>query len=166
VTPLYPLAKTLAVVNIDGINLGGKTKDLTVIGLGASELDDYIRAAAAEQGGRVLRPDPEPEKGYFYRSDHFNFAKQGVPALYTEAGIEYVGKPADYGIKLREQYVAEDYHKPSDEVKPGWDLAGAVDDLRLLLVVGLRVADADQYPAWRPGSEFRAAREKALGLKR
>jgi Zn-dependent M28 family amino/carboxypeptidase len=165
VAPLYPLEKTLTVINIDGINVGGKTKDLTIIGLGASELDDYIRAAATEKG-RTLRPDPEPEKGYYYRSDHFNFAKQGVPALYAESGIEYVGKPADYGIKMREKYVAEDYHKPSDEIKPDWDLAGAVDDLQLLLTVGYRVAEADRYPEWRPNSEFRAVREKALGAKR
>jgi Zn-dependent M28 family amino/carboxypeptidase len=163
VTPLYPLAKTLAVINIDGINTGGRTKDVTVIGMGASELDDYIRAAAAEQGGRTLRPDPEPEKGYYYRSDHFNFAKQGVPALYAESGIEYLGKPADYGMKLRERYIAEDYHKPSDEIKPDWDLSGAVEDIQLLLTVGYRVAQAAKYPEWRPGSEFRAVREKSLG---
>jgi len=162
IAPLHPLSKTIADINIDGLNLAGQTRDLTVIGLGASELDDYIRDAASEQG-RTLRPDPEPEKGYYYRSDHFNFAKQGVPALYTEAGVDYVGKPADYGMKVRERYVAEDYHKPSDEVKPGWDLSGAVDDLKLLFTVGVRVADAARYPEWRPGNEFRAIREKQLG---
>ncbi len=162
VTPLYPLAKTLANINIDGLNLSGRTKDLTVIGLGASELDDYIRDAAAIQS-RVIRPDPESEKGYYYRSDHFNFAKQGVPALYAEGGVDYIGQPADYGIKAREQYVAEDYHKPSDQVKPFWKLDGAVEDLRLLLTVGYWVAEADRFPEWRPGNEFRAAREKQLG---
>lgn len=162
VTPLYPLAKTLANINIDGLNLSGRTKDLTVIGLGASDLDDYIRDAAALQS-RVIRPDPESEKGYYYRSDHFNFAKQGVPALYAEGGVEYIGQAADYGIKAREQYVAEDYHKPSDQVKPFWKLDGAVEDLRLLLTVGYWVAEADRFPEWRPGNEFRAAREKQLG---
>lgn len=161
-TPLYPLAKTLANINIDGLNLGGRTKDVTVVGLGASELDDFIRAAAALQG-RVIRPDPESEKGYYYRSDHFNFAKQGVPALYAEGGVDYIGQPADYGIKSRRQYVAEDYHKPSDQVKPFWKLDGAVEDLRLLLTVGYWVAEADRFPEWRPGNEFRAAREKQLG---
>jgi Zn-dependent M28 family amino/carboxypeptidase len=161
-TPLYPLAKTLANINIDGINLAGRTKDLTVIGIGASEMDDLISAAAAAQQ-RTIRPDPEPEKGYYYRSDHFNFAKQGVPALYVESGIEYLGKPADYGLKMREQYVAEDYHKPSDEVKPSWDLSGAVDDLRLLATVGWWVANGAKFPEWRPGNEFRAIREKQLG---
>ena len=162
VTPLYPLAKTLANINIDGLNLSGRTRDLTVIGLGASELDDYIRDAAALRH-RVIRPDPESEKGYYYRSDHFNFAKQGVPALYAEGGVDYIGQPADFGIKVRQQYVAEDYHKPSDQVKPFWKLDGAVEDLRLLLTVGYWVAEADRFPEWRPGNEFRAAREKQLG---
>ena len=94
VTPVYPLAKTLANINIDGVNQWGRTKDITVIGLGASDLDDYLRDAAAEQS-RTLRPDPESEKGFYYRSDHFNFAKQGVPALYTDNGVEFIGKPAD-----------------------------------------------------------------------
>jgi Zn-dependent M28 family amino/carboxypeptidase len=166
VAPLYPLEKTVAAINIDGINTGGKTRDVTVIGMGASELDDYLQAAAREQGNRILRPDPEPEKGYYYRSDHFNFAKQGVPALYLEGGIDYVGRPADYGMKLREKYVAEDYHQPSDEIKPDWDLSGAVEDLGLLLTVGWRVAEAAKYPEWRPNSEFRRVREKMLGTTR
>ena len=162
VTPLYPLAKTLADINIDGIDVDGRTRDLTVIGLGASELDDYIRAAAAEQG-RTIRPDPEPEKGYYYRSDHFNLAKQGVPALYVEGGVDYRDKPADFGMKARERYVAEDYHQPSDEVKPNWDLSGGVEDIRLLLAVGWRVANAAKFPEWRVGNEFRAIRKKQLG---
>jgi Zn-dependent M28 family amino/carboxypeptidase len=162
VTPIYPLAKTLANINMDGMNQWGRTKDLTVIGLGASELDDYARAAAEEQG-RVLRPDPEPEKGFYYRSDHFNFAKQGVPAFDPDAGIDYVDKPAGFGLQKRDEYTANDYHKPSDEIKPDWDLSGAVEDLRLLLAVGYRVAQAARFPEWRAGNEFRAAREKQLG---
>jgi Zn-dependent M28 family amino/carboxypeptidase len=162
VTPLFPLAKTLANINLDGLNLDGRTKDVTVIGLGASELDDYTEAAAALQQ-RVIRADPEPEKGYYYRSDHFNFAKLGVPALYAESGVEYLGQAADYGIKSRERYVAEDYHKPSDEVKEFWKMDGAVEDLRLLLTVGYWVAEAARYPEWRPGNEFRAIRERQLG---
>ncbi|MBM4185824.1 MAG: M28 family peptidase [Gemmatimonadetes bacterium] len=162
VAPLYPLAKTLASINLDGLNLAGRTKDVTVIGLGASELDDLIRRAAELQE-RAIRPDPEPEKGYYYRSDHFNFAKNGVPALYAEGGIEVVGKPADFGIKAREHYVAHDYHKPSDEVKPDWDYAGAVDDLRLMFMVGWWVANGASYPEWRPGNEFKAIRDRQLG---
>ena len=162
VTPLYPLATTAAAINVDGVNQWGPTKDITVVGLGASDLDDYLRAAANEQGGRTLTPDPEPEKGFYYRSDHFHFAKQGVPALDTGAGVQYIGKPADFGRKKRDEYTTNDYHKPSDEVKPDWDLAGAADDAQLLLTVGYRVANADKFPDWKPGSEFKAKRDAML----
>ena len=161
VTPLYPLAKTLANINIDGVNQWGRTKDITVIGMGASDLDDYLRDAAADQG-RTLRPDPEPEKGFYYRSDHFNFAKQGVPALYTDSGVEFIGKPADYSQKKRDEYTEHDYHAPSDEVKPDWDLSGAAEDAQLMFMVGYRVANADRFPEWKPGNEFRAKREEML----
>jgi Zn-dependent M28 family amino/carboxypeptidase len=161
VNPLYPLAKTLANLNMDGLSTVGRTRDLTVVGFGASELDDYAQAAATEQG-RLLRSDPEPEKGFYYRSDHFNFAKQGVPAFYPSGGIEVIGKPADYGMKQREAYTANDYHKPSDEIKPDWDLNGGVEDLRLFLTIGYRVAQAAKYPEWRAGNEFRAVREAQL----
>ena len=160
--PLYPLAKTLANINIDGINQWGRTKDLTLIGLGASDLDDYARAAADEQG-RVLRPDAEPEKGFYYRSDHFNFAKKGVPALDPDSGIDFIGKPADYGKKKRDEYTAVDYHQPSDQVKPDWDLSGAAEDGKLFLAIGYRLAQAERFPDWKPGNEFRAIRDKMLG---
>ena len=160
-SPLYPLAKTLANINIDGVNQWGRTKDITVIGMGASDLDDYLRDAATQQG-RTLRPDPEPEKGFYYRSDHFNFAKQGVPALYTDTGVEFVGKPAKFAEQKREEYTNTDYHAPSDEVKPDWDLAGAAEDAQLLYAVGYRVASADRFPEWKPGNEFRAKREQML----
>jgi Zn-dependent M28 family amino/carboxypeptidase len=161
VTPIYPLAKTAANINIDGVNQWGRTKDITVIGLGASDLDDYLRDAAAEQG-RTLRPDAEPEKGFYYRSDHFNFAKQGVPALDPDAGIEFVGKPAEYGKQKRDEYTNNDYHAPSDEIKPDWDLSGAVEDAELLFAVGYRVANADKLPEWKPGNEFKAKRDATL----
>src|SRR5580765_5697500 len=103
VTPVYPLAKTLANINIDGLNVHGRTKDLILVGLGASDLDDYARAVAAEQG-RLVKADAEPEKGFYYRSDHFNFAKQGVPALDPDEGVDYLGKPADFGQKVRDGY--------------------------------------------------------------
>ncbi len=162
VVPIYPLARTLANINIDVLNTWGPTKDITVVGLGASELDDYAREAAAAQG-RTLRPDAEPEKGFYYRSDHFNFAKQGVPAFFPESGVDYVGKPAEFGRQTREQYTANDYHSPQDEIKPDWNLDGAVQDLQLFLTMGLRVANAAKFPEWRAGNEFRAIREKQLG---
>jgi Zn-dependent M28 family amino/carboxypeptidase len=162
VTPIHPLAKTLANINLDMLNAWGPTKDITVIGLGASELDDYVRDAATAQG-RTIRPDAEPEKGFYYRSDHFNFAKQGVPAFFPEPGVEYVGKPAEFGRQKREEYTANDYHAPQDEIKPGWDLRGAVQDLHLFLTMGYRIANAAEFPEWREGNEFRATREKQLG---
>jgi Zn-dependent M28 family amino/carboxypeptidase len=156
--PLYPLATTLADINMDALNVNGRTRDLTVIGLGASELDDYALAAAKEQG-RVLKPDAEPEKGFYYRSDHFNFAKQGVPALTIDEGVEFVGKPAAFAEQVRAKWTADVYHKPSDEVRPDWDLSGLAEDVQLLFAVGYRVAEADRYPEWRPGNEFKAIRD-------
>ena len=162
--PLYPLEKTLANINIDGINVWGKTTDIVDVGLGMSDLDDIL-ADAAKRQNRVVKPDAEPEKGFFYRSDHFEFAKLGVPALDTDSGTIYPGRPVDFGVQKREEYTKNDYHKPTDEIKPGWDLSGAVDDLELLLEVGSRVADGDAYPAWKQGAEFRARREAALKSK-
>ena len=161
-TPLYPLAKTVADINLDSPNVYAPSNDVTVIGMGASDLDDYLRQAAQEQG-RTLRADPKPEKGYYYRSDHFNFAKQGVPALYIESGIDArTPKAPDYLQKKLEDYEAHDYHAPSDVVKPDWDLAGAAEDAQLVLAVGYRVANADRFPEWKPGNEFRAKREAML----
>ncbi len=159
--PLYPLNKTLADINIDGVNQWGKTKDLTVIGLGNSTLDD-VAEEVAKADGRVLRPDAEPEKGFFYRSDHFEFAKQGVPALDSEGGVDYIGKPAGYGMKKRDEYTEKDYHNVTDVVKPDWDLSGAVEDARLLFNVGYRVAQSGTFPEWKAGTEFKAKRDAML----
>jgi Zn-dependent M28 family amino/carboxypeptidase len=161
VTPVYPLEKTVANINLDGVNQWGRTKDITVIGMGASDLDDYLRDAAAEQQ-RTLRPDPESEKGFYYRSDHFNFAKQGIPALYADTGVEFIGKPAEYSQQKRDEYTNDDYHKPSDEIKPDWDLSGAVEDAQLMIAVGYRVANADRFPEWKPGNEFKAKRDEMM----
>jgi Zn-dependent M28 family amino/carboxypeptidase len=159
--PLYPLEKTLANINIDGVNQWGRTSDITVIGMGASDLDDYLRDAARTQN-RTLVPDPESEKGFYYRSDHFNFAKVGVPALYTDSGVSYIGKDANYSKQKRDEYTANDYHKPSDEIKPDWDLSGAAEDAELMLLVGYNVANADKFPEWKPGNEFKAIRDAAM----
>ena len=162
--PVYPLAKTAANINIDGMNTWGLTNDLTVIGLGASELDDYAKVAATEQK-RTLRSDPEPEKGFYYRSDHFNFAKQGVPAFDPGEGVSYIGKPADFGMKKRDEYTDQRYHKPQDEILPGWDMSGAKQDLEMFLTMGYRVAQAAKMPEWRAGNEFKAIRDKQLQSK-
>jgi Zn-dependent M28 family amino/carboxypeptidase len=159
--PLYPLAKTLAVLNLDGLNVAGRTKDLTIVGLGLSSLDDlFTRAAAAQH--RVVRPDPMPEKGSYFRSDHFPFAKEGVPSVHAGGGMDYVGKPAGYGQKVREDYIANRYHKPSDKVLPEWDLSGAVEDLELYLGVGREIADGVAWPEWKAGAQWKARRDATL----
>jgi Zn-dependent M28 family amino/carboxypeptidase len=159
--PVYPVARTLANINLDGLNMDGRTLDIVAIGLGASELDDYLRTAAEEQG-RTVKPDPESEKGYYYRSDHFNFAKVGVPAMYLDTGVEFEGQPADYGLRMREDYVANRYHKASDHVLDRWVTDGAIQDLELYFTVGFRVAQAERFPEWAPANEFRAIREASL----
>ncbi len=157
--PLYPPKDTVAVINMDGLNLLGPTRDITVVGMGQSTLDDLATKLVSQQG-RVLRPDPEPEKGYYYRSDHFEFAKVGIPAFYPEAGIEFINKPEGWGIEMREKYTREDYHKPSDEVKDYWDLSGAVEDLELFYLMGYELATGAEWPEWSEKSEFRLTREK------
>jgi len=159
--PLYPLNKTVANINIDGVNQWGRTSDVTVVGMGASDLDDVLREAAAIQN-RTLNADPEPEKGFYYRSDHFNFAKVGVPALYTDTGVKYIGKDEKYSQTKRDEYTANDYHKPSDQIKPDWDLSGAVEDAQLLWLVGYRVGNSDRIPEWKPGNEFKAKRDAMM----
>ena len=162
--PLVPIDSTLADINMDVINLWGRTRDLTSVGKGNSTLDDLFEKVAKVQG-RTVAGDPEPEKGSFYRSDHFEFAKKGVPALNAKGGIDYIGKPAGYGLAKRDDYTKNDYHKPSDEVKSDWDLAGAVEDARLLLEVGDMVARGATYPEWKPGTEFRERREAMMKKK-
>ena len=159
-SPLYPLARTAANINMDSMNPWGRTRDVTVIGYGQTTLEDSLRDAARAQG-RTLTPDAEPEKGRYFRSDHFEFAKVGVPGLYIHPGTQFVGRPADFGGKKMEEYIANDYHKVSDEIKSDWDLSGAAEDVRLLFDVGLRIANEDRFPEWKAGSEFRKLRPPA-----
>jgi Zn-dependent M28 family amino/carboxypeptidase len=120
-----------------------------------------VAAAAAEQG-RTVHADAEPEKGFFYRSDHFSFAKQGVPALDPDGGVAYIGKPNDFGQKVRDDYTEHRYHTPRDVVLPDWDLTGLREDLKVYFAVGYRVAEVDKIPAWKPGNEFKAKRDAML----
>jgi Zn-dependent M28 family amino/carboxypeptidase len=159
--PLYPLNKTVADINMDGVNQWGKTSDLTVVGLGNSSLEDVL-GRVLQADGRTIRPDPEPEKGFYYRSDHFEFAKEGVPALYLDAGTDFVGKPSGYGMQKRDEYTNRDYHAVSDEVKPDWDLSGAVDDVRVLFRVGYIVAQTPGFAEWKAGTEFKARRDSSM----
>jgi Zn-dependent M28 family amino/carboxypeptidase len=159
--PLYPIARTVADINMDAMNTLGVTRDIVSIGLGKSTLDEVVEAVAKEQG-REVKGDPEPEKGYFYRSDHFSFAKEGVPAFDPNEGIDYVGKPEGYGMKMSDEYTQNDYHKPSDVIKPDWDLSGDVQDCKLYFLVGYRVANDGKIPEWKPNAEFKAKREESL----
>ena len=157
--PLYPAAQTVAAVNMDVLNQWGRTRDMTIVGMGQSGLDEVAADVAAELG-RVLNPDPEPEKGFYYRSDHFSFARVGIPAFYGDPGVDYIDKPPGYGIEKRNEYTANDYHAVSDEVKPDWDLSGALEDLTFMYHMGARLAATDEWPAWSATSEFRAIREE------
>jgi Zn-dependent M28 family amino/carboxypeptidase len=159
--PLYPLHKTLANINVDVLNAWGPTRDLIVIGMGNSTLDDVL-AEVATPLNRTLVPDQEPSKGFFYRSDHFEFAKKGVPALYIDEGNEYLNRPTGFAHLKDSLWTANLYHKPDDEVDPEWDMAGAIADLHLLFQVGRRVANGTVWPEWKAGTEFKAVRDRML----
>jgi len=159
--PVFPAIKTVAVINMDGLNTYGQMRDITVIGYGNSELDAYVEAAALEQGRRV-RPDPKPEKGSYFRSDHFPFAKEGIPTIYVSSGVDHVKYGEAWTLEKMDRFVAEKYHKPSEEYNPNWDLSGAIDDLRLLFKVGYRLAMESTFPNWREGTEYRAKRDVAM----
>lgn len=160
--PLYPLERTLADINMDAMNPWGRTRSIVSLGVGQSSLEEVL-AREARRDGRAVKADPESEKGYFYRADHFEFARQGVPALsFLFPGTDYIDKPTGFEQHKRADYLARDYHKPSDDVKSDWDLGGIVDDTRLLFRVTLDVANGMGWPTWSAGSEFRARREAAL----
>jgi Zn-dependent M28 family amino/carboxypeptidase len=161
--PLFPLAQTVAALNMDAIYFGGPTRDVSVVGFGASELEDDLARAAAAQG-RVLTPEPTPEKGFFYRSDHFNFAKEGVPSLYFKLGIDDRERGIEHGRREAEAYNAQRYHTVADEYFEGADLRGAIEDVGLMLEVGRGLANSTRFPNWREGNEFRAARDRSRAI--
>ena len=156
--PLFPLDQTVAGINIDGLGNIGRTREIAVVGHGLSELDGYLALAAAAQL-REARPEAFPEKGYYYRSDHFSLAKKGVPMLYTDAGIDSVQNGILWGEDQARTYTAKRYHKPGDEYDERWDLSGAEQDVRLFHEVGLRIANEKSWPNWNEGTEFRAIRD-------
>ena len=159
--PPIPAGRIAANINVDGMSIWGRTRDLTMVGLGKSDLDDWIRGIAALQG-RTVVPDQFPDKGFFYRSDQFALARIGVPAAYFDAGTDVIGKPRGWGKAQQEAFEASNYHQVSDELRPEWDFSGAVEDAQLLLYLGVKVANTTALPAWRAGDEFEAARKKAL----
>jgi Zn-dependent M28 family amino/carboxypeptidase len=158
--PIYPLARTVGGVNMDALSLAGPTRDVVIVGPGKSELEDYVKRAAAAQG-RVVEPEPTPEKGFYYRSDHFSFAKKGVPMAYFEAGPDLVNGGRAAGEAAAADYTANRYHGPKDEYDPNWDWSGVVEDLGLYYAIGRGLADSDAWPNWYPNAEFRAIRDQS-----
>ena len=156
--PIYPLERTAAVINMDALSAGGPTRDVAVIGFGSSELEEYL-SDAAEAQDRVLKPEPTPEKGYFYRSDQFNFAKKGVPALYTKLGIDDREHGAEWGKQQQDDFIAQRYHKPGDQYDASMDFRGSVQDLELFFAVGHRLSHEKGWPNWLGDNEFRATRD-------
>ncbi|MEX2530846.1 MAG: M28 family metallopeptidase [Gemmatimonadota bacterium] len=159
--PIFPLSRTVAGLNMDGLNYFGPTHDVVVTGHGMSELDGIMEEVAAAAGRRVA-PDPTPEAGYYYRSDHFELAKVGVPMIYPNHGIDHVERGVEYGRMRAAEYRAERYHMPTDEYDETWDLSGAVEDLRLYFSFTEAIVDSDTWPQWNEEAEFRAAREASL----
>ncbi len=158
--PIYPLNKTVAAINMDALGSIGPVKDITVIGYGFNQMQDYL-AKYADLQDRYLVPDQNAEKGYYFRSDHFSLAKFGVPALYAEGGVDSVEHGKEWGRQQQEQYTAERYHKPADEYHQGLDLSGAAQDLELYYLIGNQLANSRDWPAWSEGSEFKLIREKS-----
>jgi Zn-dependent M28 family amino/carboxypeptidase len=158
--PTIPISRIVANLNIDGGNIFGRTKDVAVVGLGKSDLETRLTVAAKTQA-RTVVDEPEPDKGYYYRSDQLNFARVGVPALYFRSGVDYVGRPAGWGKDREADYRKTRYHQPSDAVTPEWNLEGMVEDDVLAYRVGVDVVRGGALPAWFPGDEFEAKRKVA-----
>lgn len=158
--PAFPLNKTVANINMDMMGIAGKTKDVVVYGYGQSELEDYAAASAKKQN-RVIVPDPVPSSGLYYRSDHFNLAKVGVPSLFTGSGVDNIKNGREWGLKQVADFTKNRYHSPQDNFDAkAWDLSGIIEDVRLLFDMGYRLSNESTYPKWKDGSEFKAIREK------
>ena len=162
--PLYPLSQTVGGINMDGLNMLGRTRDVTVIGAGKSELEPILSKYAKAQG-RVVTPEATPEKGGFFRSDHFSFAKYGVPMIYFDSGEDLVNGGVAAGHAAAEDYTTNRYHKPQDEYDPNANWDGAVEDLILNYQIGRELADGVTWPNWYPSAEFKAIRDKSRGGK-
>ena len=157
--PIYPVEKTVANLNIDGLPFYGLMKDLTIVGYGQSELDD-LAGKLAEQQGRYVIPDPAPGKGYFFRSDHFQFAKVGVPAIFAYGSYEHMTKGVEFIEEKIMEFESTAYHRPADEYADDWELGGIYQDSKLYYEIGLELANSGQWPKWKEGSEFKSIREK------
>jgi Zn-dependent M28 family amino/carboxypeptidase len=158
--PVFPLAQTVGGVNMDSLNMAGNTRDFVAIGAGKSELERYLERAL-QQRGIVLTPEPSPEAGYYYRSDHFSFAKHGVPMLYARGGEDLVDGGIAAGRAWAQDYRANRYHGPRDEYDPNWDWSGAIRDLEIYWQIGRELANSRDWPNWHEGDEFRAIRDRS-----
>ncbi|MEL1251963.1 M28 family peptidase [Aurantiacibacter gilvus] len=158
--PVFPLAQTVAGINMDGIAIRGETNDVNVRGGGKSELDDYL-AVALEAQGRTASPDPAPEAGYYYRSDHFPMVKRGVPMFYVKSGLDLVDGGTEAGEAAEAAYRANAYHGPDDEYDENWDWSGLMQDLDLYYHLARALGNTDDWPEWNEGDEFRATREES-----
>ena len=162
--PIYPLANTVGGINMDGLNVNGRTRDLTVIGAGKSELEPILARLAAAQK-RTVSPEATPEKGSFFRSDHFSLAKYGVPMIYFDSGDDLINGGVAAGRAAAEDYLANRYHKPQDEYRADWDWSGALEDLALNYQIGRELANSKSWPNWYSGAEFRTIRDKSRAGK-
>jgi Zn-dependent M28 family amino/carboxypeptidase len=162
--PIYPLSQTVGGINMDALNVAGATRDIVIIGPGKSELEAYVKRGVESQG-RTLVPEPTPERGFYYRSDHFSFAREGVPMIYFEAGEDMVKGGTAAGKAAQEDYTANRYHGPKDEYDPNWDWSGVVQDAQLYYLIGRELAESDAWPNWNPTAEFRAVRDKSRAGK-
>ncbi|HUE48260.1 MAG TPA: M28 family peptidase [Steroidobacteraceae bacterium] len=160
--PSFPAGRIAANINIDGGNIFGRTRDATLISMGKSSLD-RIAARVASGQGRVLKPDQFPDRGYYYRSDQFSFAKIGVPALFFSNGTDFIGRPAGWGRQQIEEWELKKYHQPGDKLDDSWNFDGMIQDAQLDMLSAWLIAQADAMPTWKPGDEFEAARKQALG---
>jgi Zn-dependent M28 family amino/carboxypeptidase len=163
--PVYPLAKTVANLNIDVLNTYGPTKDITYSGKGQSELEDYL-ADEARQNGRYIAPEDHPEAGHYFRSDHFSFARAGVPSLTADGGVDDLTRGTAYGKQKHDEYTANRYHQPADQYDSSWDLTGGLQDVELLYTIGKRLANSHEWPQWKAGSEFKAIRDQTAGERK
>jgi Zn-dependent M28 family amino/carboxypeptidase len=160
--PLFPLNKTVGVINMDGLNIVGKTKDMTIIGFGNSGLDDFA-VAVLKRYGRYANPDPTPEKGGYFRSDHFSFAKAGVPSLYLSKGVDDVEHGKEWGLSESEKWIMANYHKPTDNYEPDkWKFDGMIEDIKVYFEVGYKLSIIKEFPDWKTGSPFKSIRDKMM----
>ena len=160
--PLYPLNNTAAVINIDAMNILGRTKDMTIVGMGNSKLDDYA-IAILDRNQRYAMPDPKPEQGSYFRSDHFSFAKVGVPSLYLSKGIDDVEHGKEWGLEESRKWLMANYHKPSDNYEPElWKFDGMIEDVKVYFEVGFNLSMTNEFPEWNPTSPFKPLRDKMM----